>query len=434
MKQRQSKAYFIIKSKNLLQDAIVLLPLTHIINAWLHKPIIASSVVILFFIYSILSTILEYINTSYYIYNKNLILSYGKLEQHTLEINQQKGILNYRKEQDWIQRLLNVYGMIIFFKNGEEQSEIKFIALTDNELKKIEESLPNKSQDLESSRNKSIPGINITTRKICLTGLLSANYLLIIPFLLDLNDFRQWLKSALNISIQIDNFVIVVLILMIPFFTVVVQYFNYARFNIINANDEFIIHNGLINTDENILLKSDIAGIVVDRNIGLRLLRLCSVSAILNNESSESSATKNFIFPLISETKKMDLINEYLPNYKNIDSDLRHHWTVTKIILLIIGLLIGIFSVVLLFKFFNFIVVIIFLLIYPIFIRPLRTTIKFNDQNEFIEIKDGFINQKLYYIPYAFVGVNKSSNIGRIINVISVFTDRNPTNKFTEIK
>ncbi|MBM7616904.1 putative membrane protein YdbT with pleckstrin-like domain [Weissella uvarum] len=434
MKKRQSALYFVIKLKELIQDAIILIPIVHLLNAWLHKGIIVFSVVIAFFSFKILSALLEYWNTTYATHDGNLTISYGKLEKHILEISQQKGILNYRKEQDWLQRVLKVTGITIFFKNGEEQKEISFLACYDSNLQEIEQGLPKNTQNLDSSGDRSIPEVKITPKKMILTGLFSANYILLVPFLLDLNEFREALSKYLSISLHIDNILIILIVLMVPVFTIVVQYLKFSQFNIMDYSNEFVVRNGFINTDENIILKHDIAGIQIDRNIGLRILGLCTVSAILNDESEGENSTKNYIFPLVSNKGKMKLIEKYLPEYKFVDVDVTQQWSTTKLVLMIIYLMLCIFLLCIVYSLFGFIPVIILMTLIPVFAKPMLTTIRFNQKQNFFEIVEGIVNKKTYYIPQDFVGVQSKTSMMNVMKLRSLSTDRNPTNKFTEIE
>lgn len=131
--------------------------------------------------------------------------------------------------------------------------------------------------------------------KIIKTSILSFNYIIVLFVLLDLND---WIKEF---GLEIDKKYYLVVMLLWIISVIVIQFFIYGGFKLYKHDDYFLVENGIIATESNEFKTDNIMGLSINENLGMRILKLVTISAIFNGKNNSESKTKNIILPYIEK-------------------------------------------------------------------------------------------------------------------------------------
>lgn len=430
--KRQSPLYFIVQTKDLAWALFALFPLYIFLNKWLHQPFFLMCLMILMVIIALVRFVLGYFNTTYAIVNNDIHVNYGILDVSTINISKNQGIVNYRVTSNWLQKIVGVEGLVINFKNGEDQEPIEFAALSAEQISLLTKHIKVSDAVDEAVENISIyriQEVNVTWNKIVLTALVSANYFLIIPVLIQGIEFIEpWMKYLpIHIDIKIIG---VLLLLVLPVGTIILQFFRYIQFEIYDIQGRFVVKNGLIDSDQHIIEKTNINGIMVEQSLGMRMLGLCTVSAVMNDADTEGGTqTKNTLFPYVKVAQVNGLLEKYVPAYTHTFERIPLHVTLSKIIYtagLLVVLLVGML-------YFGLAIwtYISALILFGLLIGPAITTMKTTRFG--LIVRNGLFNLKTYILPENKIGVRVTSSMVNIFKVEHIYTDLTPSHHFKQL-
>lgn len=433
---RQSATYFIIQVKDLGLNLLVLFPIYQLLNSWLNNPFFVQMILGLVALICVARLIIGYFNTTYSVVEPNIFVHDGILDVRTINITDNTGIVNYRIMNTWIHKIVGVKGLIINFKNGEDQAPIKFQALSTEQLELLTKHIKVSDvevETLELSDDVKIPEVDVVWHKIVITGLLSANYILLLPILVELmkyfTEFSQYLPVSLPTELP-EIIIVLVMMLLFPLFTIGLQFMRYAQFEIYDQSDRFVIENGIIDSDAHVIQKQNINGLVVEQTLGMRALGLCSVSVVINDiDTDDGLQTKNTLFPYVKVTELNNLLMKYLPTYADKFKPLCLKMTLTKMLYMMLVIAMGL-GVALQFSapVWSYIVL---LAIVSMLSSAVVTTMK--QETYHILIREGLLNTKTYILPNEKIGVSQHSRVLSVFKFNHVYTDLKPSHHFKEL-
>jgi len=435
MYKRQSKVYFILQLKESFGTLWGLIPVYLLLDSKFPNHKFWLSMVLIVLLFHFAGVCLRYMNTVFLATDDDIRVKYGSYEVHSINLRGNKGILNYRTEETWLHKIFSVQGLEIRFKNGEEQKAIKFDALLPSDVEKITQRLDVPSEDIDVveeetvEERESIPEVHITGKQIVVTGLLSANYLIMLPALFAYEKIQGYINDILGW--QINPFIYVMIIIgIMPMATIIEQFFNYSEFKIYDEDDRFYIRNGVIDSDGHMIEKANINGVRVDQTFGMRVLGLCSVSVILNDDSDDDTATKDMIFPYVKVTDIDTLMENYLPAYVDVFEPV--HLKVTKTKVLYFFAVIALFTAMITLMNLPFWINMILIVIGIFMLMPALTV--FKEKAGYLCVRRGLLNIKTHIVSDEKIGVTKQSSILNILHFDHAYTDLKPSIHFKQLR
>lgn len=400
--------------------------------------ILLLSIYIIIRLYHLIS---EYYSVQYCFNKDYFVIKKGLLSRNLLTFtsqNKNDAISNVREKSNIVQKILGVKELEIYLPNSEN-GIIRFSALPINEADTIQEWLKD-TQNFSNSNNQvdksNIHNVKLTT--IIMTAFLSANYIAVIPILLDIENWMfKFHMNSYFISKNYGIYIVGIILTLIAFIAIVAtQYFNFGKFHIDIKDNKIYVRNGFINQDRNLIDITSIKGVVKHSNFGMRLFGLETLSVLSINESQKDNGkSKNYILPYISKSitnsKINDLLGWDIPDY--------NFWPPRSKLSLFIGSIPKLLYVTILFglllvafKYMHhsaYILVMLFLTISVYILRPMFT--KFKYDTNFIYIKQGIFNTNTFIIPYS--SIEHLSDIKSTIlryNSFHLFLETAPAKKF----
>lgn len=430
--QRQSLFYFIIRTKDMAWSLVALIPLYNIWNNQMNNPLFLLGVVGLVITITLGRLVLGYFNTTYSVVGDDVHVHYGILDVSTINISTNPGIINYRVTDSWMHKIFGVEGLEINFRNGEDQPPIKFAALSTEQIDLLTKHV-NVANDNEETMDEieqyEVPEVDVVWNKIVLTGLFSANYVLIIPIVLQGIEYIEPVQKYLPVHLEIVPLTILAILIM-PLFTIALQFMRYSEFKIYDLGTRFVVKNGVIDSDQHIIEKENINGVLVEQSLGMRLLGLCTVSAVMNDADSEDGTqTKNTLFPYLKLNQVDELLLGHLPMYADKFEHIGLRMTVSKVIYLMfisLFVLVGVFYFGL--SIWTYIGA---LIVFGLLSTPTITTIQHTVFG--VLIRTGFLNLKTYILPSEKLGVTAKTTFVRLFKVEHVYTDLTPSYHFKQL-
>ncbi|WP_270622252.1 PH domain-containing protein [Weissella viridescens] len=430
---KQAKAFFLIKGEQVLLDVLFLIPMCQVFIHALHRPDFAVPIWCIFVLYQVIAIGLTYQHTTYQIKTSSIRICYGCFEHRSFELNQKQALVNYRIEQNWLQQLLNVSGLTLYFKNGGDETQVTFCALKKTEVEQLELVLNHLQTQVVTDAATGVQmASGVTPKRLIVTGLLSANYLLMVPVLMDLAQMRDWVALHVGINIPLNGWMIALVLMLMPGWSIGMQYFKYAKFKLIVHADHFAISNGWIERDRNVLRRDDVMGIKIEQSFGLRLLRLYQVSAILNDPAADTQ-TKCLLIPLASQHQVRTWINDQFgiafdqPNiFSNPPKRDQLIWAVGVGSCLLAGIA-GLYQLI----HFSWIWLLV-LGIAPL-LRPFLTQIE-KPNLELLRVQVGYINRSCYCLPPQIMGSETQFKLANYAQLNICRTDQNPALRFIAVE
>lgn len=441
--KKQSKKLYIYNLLISIREIILSYPVYKFFTSLFGSKKIIFILLSLYLCIRLYHLIFEYYSIRYKFESEYFLIRKGLLNKKLISFDQHNkttAISNVREKSNIIQNFLGIKELEIYLPNSED-GIIRFSALENYESDKIQKWLKQETKKSNTNNDKDVykPHVHIVPiRTIILTAFLSANYIPVIPILLDI---QNWL-TKLNIDIKSLStgigLIYVELATVVALFIgiVSIQYLNFGKFNIQVKRNKLYVKNGFINEDGNIIDTHSIKGVIKHSNLGMRLLGFETLSVLtINKDQDNNGKSKNYILPYIKKEQSTTKINELIGwNIKNHNTyDKRHIWSIfigiiPKIMLLFILLVITIMS-------FNYvknsryILILIFFTLSAFIVRPIFTRIQFNDK--FIYIKQGIFNIDTFIIPYASLD-HLTSTTSPIFKYkkFCLFLETAPTKKF----
>lgn len=419
--EKQSIKYFLVCFSELFVNGIWLYPGYKGLSAILGNPKLSLLFLVVGYLIWFFSIIARYFIVRYNITDNYIRISYGIFNIDTITLNKSEWnitVSNYRIEENMYQKIFNTKGLILYLTSNSDREHIRIRSLSTDSLKRIELFLSNISSYQNNNNDnvfKSIPLAKVKIDNIIKTALFSLNYIVVILFLMDFQEFREQFFS--NIPFNFNPSVITYLFI---FLTVVlaaigIQYFRFSKFELLQNGSNFVVQNGIISNDKNIFEATSIKGIDIDMGIGKRLFNLISISGIFVNEFQRDSLSKNYLFPIVPKEELPVIIEKYIPHIplKIFDGEKVIGRTKTKVIYGILVLVASVISIITLSIFLEYkatgitLLIILFLFGQRIF-SPMVTSLSIG--NGFIIIYTGLINKKIQIFPTDMVSSIKETN------------------------
>ncbi|WP_244919082.1 PH domain-containing protein [Weissella viridescens] len=400
----------------------------------LGRPDLVMPLWLVFGIYQVVAIGLSYRHTTYQIKESAILICYGCFEQRRFELHQKQALVNYRIEQNWLQQLFRVSGITLYFKNSGDETEVTFCALKQAELVRLEQALNQLENNVEPQETTTGVSIvsGVTTKRLLLTGLLSANYLLMVPFVMDLAQIRDWVTLHVGINVVVNGWMIGILLAVMPAWSIGLQYFKYAKFKLIVHADYFVISNGWLERDRNVLSRDDVMGIKLEQNVGLRLLHLYQVSAILNDPAPDTQ-TKCLLLPFASEHQVRRWVENQFSialGHQSLFPSAPRRRKITMAVMTAAALLAGVVG---LYQLTQISWMWLLVLAIPPIMRPLLTCIV-KDTADLLRVQVGYVNRSCYYLPLQTLGSETRLRIAQFGEIQILRTDQNPALRFVAIE
>lgn len=130
-------------------------------------------------------------------------------------------------------------------------------------------------------------------------------------------DVHDWSSHIIFIGNLWKNKIAIVIISFVIIFswTFINQYLSFSKFKLYDYNDKFIVYNGLLDSDRNMMQKSNIIGLEITETVGQKFLNLMSISVLLVNGDQGRSLAGNQLLPYIPKSKSDYLIDKYLNEF-----------------------------------------------------------------------------------------------------------------------
>ncbi|MDR3189924.1 MAG: PH domain-containing protein [Lactobacillaceae bacterium] len=438
---QQSWKFFIIRGVSLLYSFIWGIPAIKFLEGLTHWPVVFRVSFLIWVGIELLRVVLEYKGTHYYIKPEKVVLEYGAFSIKAIEMdadNQQ--ISNVRIRQGWLQRLLKIEGLIIYLQNGEESENITLYALPPAEVKRIMAAFEFKLS-AEAVPDKAAGGHVLNRKTILLSALFSANYLLVIPFILDAKEFLAYVPVVKRVDFANYSLLVMGIAagLFIICWTIVIQFHKFGNFRLTHRPNEFLIRNGWVDSDENVVLKENIRGLKISATLGQRLLGINSVSIMQKNANQEQTRASNYVFPLIKCAATPLLIEQYLPTFSagyqqaiKAPRQKGHvaRWLYLSAIVGEVAVLMGMIN--------HFYSVLDhqltwglgIIIVVPLFFRTFFTRIIVTEG--YYIVQQGLLNKHTYVIPNAAVGVTQRTvlHLPVRLTIQRIMTETNPAEIF----
>ena len=432
MKKRQALTYFLVAGANAIPNCLIVGPIFYYLQQWFHNFKLTMLICSLLLISVVIRIILRYLNTQYELKDDSVIVTTGLIDRVTIDFSSYQGVFNCRRSETWLHRLLRVVDVKIAFKNGEDQDEIVLVALPIASAKQIERALQKQPSAHNDLVKQTLPMVRVTFKKLALTGLLSTNCLLVLPLWLDSQQWLAYVNRFVDIALilQPSSWVIGFCIVLVPVLNVFYQIIQYGRFELVIDGARFTVKNGWLNRDAHIIDQSNIQGLEITQTVGMRLLKVCTVSVMLNDRYHDSQA-KNILFPFVNEDDLPAIIQTYLPEYAT-DGVIAERWQFTYlrcVLAVSVGILGGIIPMLAHFPLWTYTIV---LVVFSWLMAVIWTDIY--ELPYTVQISRGVLTKKLSIIAKRHVGVVSQTHVGNWGRMKTVYTDSKPVHKFSDLK
>ncbi|AMG62497.1 PH domain-containing protein [Staphylococcus lugdunensis] len=367
---------------NAIKQNIILFAIVVGVNIWQFdfseiRDYIGLGIVLMFFIISLVSQILEVYSTRYWLEDDHFIVTHGVFNKNRKELNVRK-IQSFETTQGVIDQLVN--GVKLQIKTPSDGVELETITKSQSQM--IEQSIRNKQlellqkgdlqlenkkhdlQDTQSLDNEQTDNQNIifkmsfkTLLLMALTsGAVGVTFAALSPIFNSVEDFIPWdslthgILSWVNSAFKIVFVITVALIIVSYIVGTAIMMIRYYHYTVTQSHSQLKVSYGLLNV-KNITVPTDRLQAVVEKQSLLRkLFGYTSIHFIITSDSDVTSevdvSTKGrvMILPFIKQHEAYRILADLVPEMDFIKIDkgmplrsFHRHFFIFSVIILILA-------------------------------------------------------------------------------------------------
>jgi len=282
---------------------------------------------IIYFLFSLISCFLQWINFKYTIYNGKMFIQKGALFKQEKTFNKNQ-IQNITIISPFLHRLFKRYSINITLTSIGDNSNIKMEMLSFDEVKKIQKKLDiyDIDNDMTISNNNTIFRYQPNLSEIFIGSLTIVKFLIFVSFIYS---FFDKVKEFLGIdafryfkNIISSNFNNIYMILLTIFiyilFNIVTNILLYGNYIVTGREDYISMSKGIIDKDSFTLSKDKVKGLSIQYSLLQKVLGICKVKIVFTESSDDPNSRKlNILFPFIKIKNVDNTINLLLPSYSS---------------------------------------------------------------------------------------------------------------------